>query len=176
MDLLISPHQDDQTLFASFTCIRKKPLILSVTSSWKQFNRGENVTAEQRELEDIEAMKILGCPIVFGRIRDDTIDEWAVKNLLSKFAGFDTVYVPAIQGGNKDHDLIGRAADEVFGSKCKHYTTYTPTELYTEGTEETVPTPEELALKEKALACYKSQIRINGPHFDAVKNRSEWFL
>src|ERR1035437_9918003 len=99
--VLFSPHSDDSVLFASFTLLREHPLVVTITDSFIQANRGENVTADMRWLEDINAMKILGCPLMFGNIRDDIIDEWAVKNLLSRFYNFDVVYAPAVQGGNK---------------------------------------------------------------------------
>jgi LmbE family N-acetylglucosaminyl deacetylase len=175
--LWLAPHPDDETLFGAFTLMREKPLVLIVTDSWVQFNRGETCTAEDRWQETLEAMKMLGCPVVRGGIRDDVIDEWMVRNLLSKFDNFDMVYAPAIQGGNPHHDLIGKIARDIWtGDKVRYYTTYTKENLYTKGTEEVVPTPEELALKEKALACYKSQLKINKPHFDAVLGRSEWYL
>lgn len=176
MDLFLAPHNDDEILFGSFTLLRKKPLVVVVTDSWKQFNRGEGVTADQRWEETKKGLEILGCASIRLGIRDDVIDDWTVREKLSRFQGFDTVYAPAIQGGNPDHDLIGRIADELFGEKCKHYTAYTPTDLYTTGKEEVVPTPEELALKEKAMACHETQLKINGPHFDAVRGKSEWFI
>lgn len=176
-DLVVSPHNDDETLFTCFTLLRQKPAVLIVTDSWKQFNRGEGITAEDRWEETREAMQILNIPTLFrGGIRDDSITGEQVLRLLSGFKNFDSIYVPALQGGNPDHDLISKVADDVFGSRCKHYTTYTRTELYTTGKEEIVPTIEELDLKERAMNCYTSQLRINGPHFDAVRGRSEWFI
>ena len=176
--LAISPHSDDVALFLGITLMREHPLVLTVTDSFIQSNRGENITADQRWLEDIKAMKILGCPLILGGIRDDIIGEWEVKDLLSKFYNFDVVYAPAVQGGNKDHDLIGRLALERFGKRVKQYTTYTPTELWTKGSQEIIPTPEELVLKNTALLCYKSQIELPAtkPHFEAVSGRSEWFI
>lgn len=179
MNILISPHSDDACLFAAYTLMREKPLVLTVTSSFIQQNRGENITPDQRREEDIEAMKILGCPIIFGNIRDDIIDSWAVEHLLTKFVNFDTIYAPAIQGGNKDHDLIGRIAKEIFKDKVKQYTTYTPTELYTTGNLQIVPTEQEILLKDRVLECYKSQIELPAtkPHFDVVKGgKPEWFI
>jgi LmbE family N-acetylglucosaminyl deacetylase len=175
--LWVSPHSDDAVLFGAFTLMREKPLVLTVTDSWIQFNRGENITAEQRRLEDEEAMKVLGCSIVFGGIRDDVIDAWAVKDKLSRFRGFNGIYAPAIQGGNEAHDLIGKVALEVFGD-VKQYTTYSATELYTTGKEEVKPDSREMLVKEAALNCYQSQIQLPAtkPHFEAVKNRSEWFI
>lgn len=177
--LFISPHSDDSVLFGAFTLMREKPLVLTITDSFIQSNRGENITWDQRRAEDIEAMKILGCAIQFGALRDDILDEWGVKHLLSKFANFDTVFAPAVQGGNKDHDLIGRITKEIFGDRCKQYTTYKPTELYTIGSIERVPSIPERLLKEKALGCYVSQITLPAtkPHFDAVGGeKSEWLI
>lgn len=186
MNLWISPHSDDAVLFGAFTLMREHPLVLTVTDSYIQANRGENITAEQRRNEDIEAMKILNCSIVFGGIRDDIIDEWAVTNLLSKFHNFDTVYAPALQGGNKDHDLISKVALDIFGDKVTQYSTYAKGEWYTEGNikvpasdeEHTTFIRAEADLKEKALACYQSQINLPStkPHFEAIKGKPEWFL
>src|ERR1035437_4147794 len=131
--LFISPHSDDSVLFGAFTLMREHPLVLTVTDSFIQSNRGEDVTADQRWAEDIKAMQILGCPLMFGNIRDDIIDEWAVKDLLSRFYNFDVVYAPAVQGGNPQHDLIGRLAKERF-KKVIQYSTYAKGEWYTKGT------------------------------------------
>ncbi len=175
--LFLSPHSDDAVLFGAFTLMREKSLVLTVTDSWIQQNRGENITPEQRRQEDIEAMKLLGCSIVFGGIRDDIIDEWAINNLLSKFKNFDKIYAPAVQDGNKDHDMIGMIAGNIFPNII-YYTTYSKTALYTIGSKEIKPGKIEIALKNIALACYKSQINLPAtkPHFEAVKNRSEWFI
>jgi LmbE family N-acetylglucosaminyl deacetylase len=177
MKLFISPHNDDESLFGAFTLLREKPVVLIVTDSWIQFNRGEEVTADQRWQETQEAMKILGCPVIRGGIRDDVIDEWMVRNLLEKFVGFDEVYAPmVIVNGNPHHNLVGKVAMEVFGDKLKRYVTYAKHSLYMAGEEEVKPTPEEIELKNKAFECYPSQLKINGPHFEAVRGRSEWFI
>ena len=157
--------------------MREKSLVLTVTDSYIQSNRGENITAEQRELEDIEAMKILGCPIIFGKIRDDIIDEWGVEHLLSKFHNFDKVYIPAVMGGNSQHDLIGKVALKIF-PKAIQYATYAKGEWATKGKIEIIPTSEETQRKAQALASYKSQIALPAtkPHFEAMKGVSEWMV
>jgi LmbE family N-acetylglucosaminyl deacetylase len=176
--LFLSPHSDDAVLFGSFTLIREKPIVLTITDSYIQVNRGESITAEQRRLEDEEAMKILGCSLVFGEIRDDIIDEWFVKKLLDKFRNFEAIYAPAIQGGNPHHDLIGKVAKEMFGDRVIQYTTYSKESLYTEGKIRISPAPGEMELKNKALECYKSQINLltTKPHFDAVRGKDEWLI
>lgn len=180
MKLAIIPHNDDESLFLAFTLLREKPLVVIVTDSFIQFNRGDGITADQRWEETVKAMQVLGCPVMRLGIRDDVIDEWAVKDKLSRFSGFDEVYAPAIQGGNKDHDLIGRVVKEMDWDKriVEYYATYSATELYTTGEREIVPTQEELDLKNRALVCYKSQINLPStkPHYEAVKGKSEWFI
>lgn len=178
MKLFISPHSDDAVLFGAFTLLKEKPLVLTVTDSYIQANRGEEVTADMRWKEDIEAMKILGCSLMFGNIRDDVIDEWAVKHLLASFYNFDVVYAPAVQGGNPHHDLIGKLAKERFGDKCIQYSTYASGEWYTEGEKEVLPSGDWRPIKDKALACYKSQIDLPATkeHFEAVKGKPEWFI
>ena len=177
MNLFISPHNDDEVLFGAYTLLKEKPLVVIVTDSWIQFNRGDNITADERWQETVDAMQILNCPVLRLGIRDDTIDEEIIRKNLTRFIGFDKVYTPAIQGGNLHHDLIGRVSEEIFGDKCKYYTTYTKTELYTTGSEEVTPrSADDIAKKTLALDCYKTQLRINRPHFDAVRNKTEWYI
>lgn len=176
--ILFSPHNDDESLFAAYTLMREKPLVVICTDGYLQGLRGDPITAIQRRKETAEAMKILGCPFNFLGIRDDTLRPQDLENFMLNFHGFDKVYVPAIQGGNWQHDLVGETASRVFGDKAIHYTTYTKTELWTPGRTEIKPTQEEMDLKNKALDCYQSQINLGAtaPHFKAVRNKSEWYL
>lgn len=175
MKLFISPHNDDEALFGAFTILREKPLVIVVTDSWIQFNRGDKNTADERWQETLNAMEILGAASYRVGIRDDILYDGVVKSALKKFSGFDTVYAPAIQGGNVQHDLIGQIAKEIWPN-VKQYTTYTKTELWTKGNIEIIPTTEEINIKNRALQCYKSQLGINAPHFEAVKGKSEWII
>ena len=178
MTLFIATHNDDEALWGAFTLLRENPVVLIVTDSWIQYNRGETAcSANARWQETLKAMETLGCPVIRGGIRDDILNEWHLRNLLEKFHGFNTVYAPAIQGGNNQHDLVGKVCDDLFKEKCKHYTAYTKEETYTKGNIEIKPSEQELALKDKALACYKSQLgNTNKAYFEAVKGKSEWFI
>jgi glycosyltransferase involved in cell wall biosynthesis/LmbE family N-acetylglucosaminyl deacetylase len=174
--ILLSVHNDDESLFAAYTLMRLRPLVIVITDSFIQPNRGDiGCTAEIRRQETIEAMKIAGCPVVFLGIKDTELTSEILKERL---IGFDPekVYVPAIQGGNAQHDLVGQVAMELFGKKCERYTSYTKTELYTTSNWEVVPTQNEIDKKNKMLDCYKSQLALPStrPHFDAVRGRSEW--
>lgn len=181
MKLFISPHNDDESLFGAFTLIREKPLVVVVTDSFIQPNRGDiSCDAHTRRQESIAACKIFGCPIAFLGIKDTELTSSNLSSRLEDFKnlGFEGVYAPAIQGGNPQHDLIGKIANQIFNNVI-YYTTYTKTELWTKGEIEVVPTPEEIELKEKALWCYQSQIKLPAtrPHFEAVLGgKSEWLI
>jgi LmbE family N-acetylglucosaminyl deacetylase len=175
--LLISPHNDDESLFCAYTLMREKPLVLVVTDSYIQGKRGDGITMEQRRAETLAAMKIVGCPVVFGGIHDDEVTEESVSNLLKNFHGFDTVYAPAVQGGNAAHDIIGTVAKNIHNAV--RYATYTKSELYTEGDiEVTPPSISAIQMKIDMLNCYKSQIMLPStrPHFLAVAMKSEWLI
>ncbi len=176
--LFLSPHDDDQALFGAFTLMREQPLVAIVTDAYKQQNRGENISPELRAHETTEAMKIFGLPHVRMGIRDDILTEGALQFAFRQFKGFDLVYAPAMQGGNPHHDLIGKIARQVFSCPVVWYATYSDKELYTTGNIEVVPSNQGLALKDKALSCYESQINLpaTAPHFEAVKGRSEWYI
>lgn len=174
-NLFLSPHSDDSVLFGAFTLLREKPLVVIVTDSHIQQKRGEvGCSPDERWSEDVDAHQVLGCPVFRLGLPDDTVEDMALYDELKRFEGFDKIYIPALQGGNAHHDMVNRVAKYLWGAKCVEYTTYTKTELWTKGTKEIVPTTEELELKNRALDCYQSQIRINGPHFEAVRNKSEW--
>ncbi len=178
--LFLSIHDDDAILFAAFTCMREKPLVLTVLDSYVQPNRGEvGCDAEIRAKETEEALKVLGCEGQRLLLRDDTVDQELIElNLgFSWWKDYEVIYAPALQGGNKHHDMVSRAALNVFGrNKVIFYPTYTKSELYTTGELEVVPTEAERELKDKATACYVSQLNLPStkPHFDAVAGKNEW--
>jgi glycosyltransferase involved in cell wall biosynthesis/LmbE family N-acetylglucosaminyl deacetylase len=176
--LLIAPHNDDEALFAAYTLMRVKPLVIVATDSFIQPNRGETgCSAEERRAETIKAMELAGCPVLFLGIKDTELTEDILRSRL-KYFDPETVYIPAIQGGNAQHDLVGKVGMELWGKNCERYTSYTKTELYTTGGWEIVPTQQEMELKNKMLDCYKSQLALpsTAPHFAAVRNRSEWLI
>jgi LmbE family N-acetylglucosaminyl deacetylase len=177
--IFLAPHNDDESLFAAYTLMRVKPLVIIITDSYIQPGRGDSgCSMEERRKETIDAMNLIGCPVLFMGIPDTELTK---DVLCERLKGFDpeTVYVPALQGGNPQHDLINKVALELFGKdKCEQYCTYTKTELYTTGGWEVAPTQQEIELKNKMLDCYQSQINLpsTAPHFEAVRNRSEWLM
>jgi LmbE family N-acetylglucosaminyl deacetylase len=179
MRLFISIHNDDEVLYGAYSLLREKPLVLIVTDSWIQPLRGDvGCSAEERRQETINAMAILKCPVAFLGIKDTELTEELLTERLKPFVGnWEEVYAPAIQGGNPQHDIVGRVAQKLF-TNVRYYTTYTKTELWTKGEREVIPTEEEKVLKTRALNCYKSQIMLPStrPHFLAVIGKSEWLI
>ncbi len=179
--ILFSPHSDDESLFCAYTIMREKPLVVIITDSHIQPNRGEvGCDAETRWQESVKAMDLLGCSVIRLGIPDFQLDYHQIGNFLQRSLGtFDVVYAPALQGGNPHHDIISRACQAVFGDKCKLYSTYGEGKWFLEGKEVVTPTDEEFELKKKALECYTSQMNLPStkPHFEAaLQAKNEYFV
>ncbi len=179
--ILLETHQDDFALFASITAMRVKPLIVSITSSFIQPNRGDvGCDADTRRKETIEAAKIAGCPVVFLDIPDTELTEENLRDRLQHFNP-ETIYIPAFhEGGNDQHNLVNKVALELFGRhKCEQYCSYVKGDFnIVKGSWEVKPVHNEAEIKNKMLDCYKSQLQLPStrPHFEAVRNQSEWLL
>jgi len=157
MKLLISPHNDDEALFAAFTILRERPLVFIVTDSIRQNGRG--ITANERRNESIAAMTVLGAEVEFMGIPDAALNAQDFNRRISEFIGafgpFDHIYAPAFEvDGNVDHNII---AEHKFDTPVTRYLTYT--KAGKSRSEKVVPFENNWPLiKLKALACYKSQI------------------
>lgn len=177
--IMISPHNDDETLFCAYTLMRLKPLVIIVTDSWIQHLRGDqNCSQFERRYETIEAMKLVGCPVVFLGIPDTELTEEILRERLQYFNP-ETIYIPAEhEDGNYQHNMVARIGLELFGTKCERYCSYTKTNLQVAKGWEIRPTQQEIDLKNKMLDCYTSQLNLPStrPHFDAVRGRSEWLV
>ena len=176
-NLLLAPHNDDEALFTSYIILKFKPLVVIVTDAVKyelKFGSMSGIMVRRKESE--EAMKILGAKIEFLGIPDTGL---YIDNLVVNLEDFEVtgkVFAPALQQGHPDHDVVSLAADKVWGDKVIYYSTYTKENLTPEGALAIIPTKKEEDLKNKALACYISQLKINKPHFDAVKGKPEFYF
>jgi LmbE family N-acetylglucosaminyl deacetylase len=173
--LFLAPHNDDEALFGSYAIMREKPIVLVITDGKKHQDRGI-ATMEQRRSESKAAMKVLRARVEFIGIPDDELTEQLLFDRLNgPTHEIVAVYAPAIlENGNEDHNVVGKVADRLWPGKVKHYFTYTKDNLTPRGNIEIKPTPEEEKLKNEALSKYTSQLRCNGPHFDAVRGKSEY--
>jgi LmbE family N-acetylglucosaminyl deacetylase len=156
MNILLSPHQDDEILFTCYTLLRERPKVIFITDSYTQWNRGDGITAEQRNKESRNALDFLGIEYEFLGLRDDEITEQTLHAALEDIYGVDKCYSPAFEiGGNPIHNLVSRVADVFFD--CTHYMTYSGSSHKTKGSVIITPTSVEKALKRTALTFYPSQ-------------------
>ena len=173
MKLLLSPHNDDEALFASYIALREKPkVIVCLDGGPGQKNR---VDPEVRVAESAAAMEILGCQFEHLGFPVD-IQDWApVAERLAGERDVEHVWAPVPEpGGHRHHNRLSAVALQVFGpDRVSFYSTYRcddsgwpirtmhghPVEF---GDDEW-PT-----LKRAALDCYVSQIESTGTrmHFE----------
>jgi LmbE family N-acetylglucosaminyl deacetylase len=161
--LLLSPHHDDETLFASFICLRYQPLVVVVYG----LSEANGVPTSTRSSEFVQAMAQLNVmyvrewPLSDMTVLGDEVEAWMIG--LRDPSGqddWDVVFAPAEEskGGHPQHNVVGRLADSVFSDvQVEHYLTYTtpPLERSRSGTEIEYE-PEWLFDKHAALACHRS--------------------
>jgi len=175
--LLLAPHNDDEGLFCSYIIQKFKPLVLIVTDAYKheaKYGKEGGILVRRKESE--EAMKILGVDVDFLGIPDNAL---YLDNLIINLEDYKVkgkVFAPALQEGHADHDIVSLAAKEVWGDKVVYYSTYTKDSLEPKGDMPIIPTEEEKKKKTAVLACYKSQLKVNKHHFDAVINKPEYYI
>lgn len=170
-NIFLSPHNDDEVLFGSYTIMRERPLVVICTDSYIEQERGDDATTEERIEESRDAMRLLGVNLEFLHIPDKSFSKAELLRLLKERrlcgdAG-STVYAPAIEAnGNWMHNAVGEVAREACVN-VKHYMTYVDGNEKTKGRELVVPTVEERMMKARLLKCYPSQLRIKttAPYF-----------
>lgn len=179
--LLLSPHYDDETLFAAYTVIRHQPHVLTCMGDAQiQKSRG-GPSCEERRAESFTACSILGADgHSWLPVRDDTPDAEALEALLREFSEmkFDVVFAPAAEeGGHEDHNLVARVANDIWGGR-----NVTPYLTYRRGygrSDYGVEVPVDRgyrSVKLMAMACYSSQIELDScrPWFNDWEK--EWLL
>lgn len=166
--ILFAPHNDDETLFASFLIQRYNPLVIICYRSLEQERLG--ITAAEREGETSEALAILQPESAHyqWQFPDDgsTDDEQTEANmwgLLDQMSDEKpAVFVPAASPrGHRDHNQVNRVAHVVFDDVTE-YLTYDYGGPKQRSRNEVEPEPEWILRKLAALACYRSQVE-RGP-------------
>ncbi len=151
MKILLTPHADDETLFACYTLLRERPNVVLCLPGAERHG-----ALEVRLAEFEAAMATLGCSWISVADEPDSLEE-----VLTQLSA-DHVFAPLPEpDGNDDHNLIGELAARLWPGMVTFYTTYTPGARTTRG--QAVPfDPSWRALKRKALDCYRSQQAIPG--------------
>jgi LmbE family N-acetylglucosaminyl deacetylase len=153
-------------LFASWTLCREVPHVVTLYRSSVQDSLG--ILPETREAEDREAFQILDARITVEQwpFLDSEPDPPEMEERLRELESsgeWGTVYAPAWEeAGHHQHNTVALLADAVFGpERVVHYMTYTPAGKSV-GPVEVHPELPWVALKLRALACYRSQIETVG--------------
>ena len=153
MRVFLSPHPDDAVLFATYTILREKLLVVTVTHPTFQGDNGE-----ERVIEDYTALRTLGLPVAFLGIDEDKLTEEALRGKLQMFPSDTVFYIPEYEkDGNPHHNIVHDTVRRMTDN-YKEYKTYSGW-LDRSGDTEVIPTPEELALKKRAMLCYQTQIQ-----------------
>lgn len=159
--LLLAPHADDETLFAAYTCMRSQAHVI-VCMQDQNF-----ATRAQRSEEMATAVRIMGCthhewPMTEDAPNWDKARDWLSSWNSTQFLQSkpDKVWVPAWHPeGHEQHNKVNELAREVFGEDVLGtYLTYAPRGHRQRDGVEVVPTTDEIHLKLRALACYRTQI------------------
>lgn len=169
--ILLAPHPDDEVLFASYIIQRLHPFVVICTDGTTHEKFG--VTWQQRRQESIAASKVLNYDIYFLGIPEEQLTYDVLKKELLKFNS-GTWWCPAKQGGHKHHDLVYDVVKEL-QNNFMSYSTYSKDSLMPSGQYKMEPNNAEKILKDSALQCFTSQIKINKHHFDAVTDQPEYY-
>lgn len=155
MELLLSPHADDETLFAAYVQLRARPLVLVCFNGRRARHLAGSAAREQ---ESAAATEILGCKAEFLRAVCDPADWAAVEQGLAGYEP-DRVWAPLPEpDGHSGHNGLARLAARLWPGRVSYYATYTlgggksRTGRPVEGSEA------EQTLKRQALVCYRTQI------------------
>ena len=176
--LFLSPHHDDETLFAAFTLLRLKPHVIFCTTPKAQERYG--ITADQRFPEARRAMDVLGIENYRTWPYHDDRDATDAMILdLSCWADtYAFVWAPMYEtDGHAGHNQVSIAATSAFGAdRVRFYATYRRGSARSRTDTEVTPEPDWPALKFRAMACYESQINLDNtrPWFAADDALREW--
>lgn len=147
--LLLSPHSDDETLFAAYTIIRYKPHVVICFPSERDYGDTDVRTEESRQ-----AVGILG---------GGAVEQWDGNDLEQRMRDIDArlrpskVWAPSTNTSHTDHILVGLAAERVFGDRLTQFHTYAGKNKIRTGD----PVAFEqswVERKRRALKCYATQL------------------
>lgn len=159
---LLAPHNDDETLFASFLVQKFRPRVIVCLRSQVQADR-YGILAETREKETVAACRELGLTKrdVVQLPHLDRKPNWTLlrRSLLEVVPTSGPVFAPAWEdGGHEHHNEVATMARELFGERVLAYLTYRRGFGKTTSEREVEPVPAWIVSKLRALSCYRSQI------------------
>jgi LmbE family N-acetylglucosaminyl deacetylase len=167
--LLLSPHNDDEALSASYICLRERPRVLVALNGGRKKNYP---LPETRAAESAAAMEILGCEFEHLGFLCDPAPWDAVEARLRLEDEPEHVWAPLPEvNGHCHHNRLAGLAVRLWPGRVTFYLTYTMVDDWpvrsTCGRLVDVE-PGWPELKRQALDCYATQIARSGTsmHFD----------
>lgn len=154
MNLFLSPHSDDESLFGAYTLLRHQPHVVICLEGRRARHLVPN---KVRVAETAAAMEILGCGFRQLRVPCDPPDWTKVEEHLIRFRP-ERVWAPLPElDGHPQHNALGNLAAHLWPGRVEFYSTYTlhggRSQVGTRVEEE----PGWRQLKKRALGCYHSQ-------------------
>jgi LmbE family N-acetylglucosaminyl deacetylase len=157
--IFLSPHNDDETLFGSYTLLRHKPDVIVILRSFLEAEWDPpGPTYQVREAETAAACEILGVSYEQWEHPDSEPDWYTIEEDLAWVARkHSQAFAPwPEEGGHVHHNAIARIAEDVFET-VTWYTTYTHARGRTVSRNIVTPETGWEDIKRQALACYPSQ-------------------
>ena len=180
--LLLSPHHDDEVLFASYLCLNYRPHVIVCTTPKVQERYG--VYAGEREEETRAAMKLYECEwqqFAYYDTEDDlrrSLQRSLEYHCDTTGHNYEMVFAPAYEDlGHEQHNSVALAARDVFGEKVVNYLTYAKGGRSRSDFQIEPDDPSYIGLKLEALSYYKSQLRVPNcrPWFYGLLDMREWY-
>lgn len=175
-DLLLSPHNDDEALFASYIALREKPKVIVCLLGAR---KADYPLPTERIAESAAAMEILGCEFEQLWFPCDPAPWDLVDLRLRQEPEPDRVWVPVPEpGGHSQHNKLARLANEIWPGKLRYYSTYRCEESgypirtahgFEVDVDESWP-----SMKQAALACYRTQIQREGTRMHFERDLAEY--
>jgi LmbE family N-acetylglucosaminyl deacetylase len=170
--LLLSPHNDDEALFASYICLREHPKVIAALNGGR---KRHYATPETRVAESAAAMEILGCEFEHLWVPCDPADWEAVERRLLLALDGETpehVWAPLPEpNGHRQHNRLAHIALRLWPDRVSFYSTYHVIDGWPIRSVHGHPVDVDAGwpeLKRQALDCYRSQIESAGTamHFE----------
>jgi LmbE family N-acetylglucosaminyl deacetylase len=161
--VLFAPHNDDETLFAFYSMLKYRPIVVVVLRSFKQNVQQNGPHWKVREAETQAVMEMIGLEHVQWTY-DDMRPDWprisdAIADVIDQF---DVVIAPADElGGHEDHCAVASICGGLTDSSGQELIRYLTYQCGYGRSTQGVPvphTPEEELLKLQALGLYRSQM------------------
>lgn len=164
VNVLFSPHNDDETLFAAHVISWEKPVVIVCFRGPAHYGN-----ADMREDESRRAMDILGGRLAQWRLKSSGLTGGSVTELTAAMLEYDErfrperVWAPDEYASHPDHVAVALAAQQVFKGRLTTYCTYVHDAAKMAPRKVTsarpvVPAAWQVLLKLRALSCYESQI------------------